>query len=80
MLPDRSELSSFPNAQPHFVFTWKRCAHQDLECVIIRFRYDGDVFGAHDLSPTVSSLRRCGSNQFHLHNPITSGISGHSVS
>src|SRR6202521_5486717 len=52
--PDRSELSSFSDAQPHLVPTRKRCAYQDFECMIIIFRDDGDVFDAHNPSLRVS--------------------------
>src|ERR1700724_2624139 len=47
-LPDGSQLSSLSNAQPHLIITRKRGRHEYLECIVMMFSDDGDVFGPHD--------------------------------
>src|SRR6516164_11157154 len=59
----RVQLSPFSDAQPHLVFAWKRCAHEDFECVVILFRDDGNVFDAHDPSSLHRSLPRISSDE-----------------
>jgi hypothetical protein len=78
--PDCSELSALSDAQPHFILSWKRCAHQDFERAVILFRESGDVFDAHESSPTISGLRRVGANQIPPIAAVTTKHSGSCLS
>jgi hypothetical protein len=45
--PEGSGFTSCPEAQPHFVVTWKSCHQERPEDLVIVFRNGGGVFDAH---------------------------------